>query len=162
MSKAIASSWSQVFQSDLFASFQQSANAEITKVLKEVQDSCPLGLKDRAALQADVSMNESKLAMEKITGVVQEALQSQQKDVSRSLVPHVQNELLVGYATAMEERGTGSVKRQKLVFHDFVDNHKHHIFNGGADTVMGRLNSAAEAVGAALQEKLLELAQKVT
>ncbi|KAF8310147.1 hypothetical protein DL93DRAFT_2062306 [Clavulina sp. PMI_390] len=161
MSKGIASSWGKVFESDLFASFQNAANSAITVVLNEVQSKCPVGLQERAGMQAEVSMNEAKLAMDKITGVVHDALQDNQKDVSRSLIPHVQSSMFDGYARAMEERGTGSVKRQKAVFHTFVDDHKHEIFTGGADIVMGRLNAAADAVGIALTEKLFELAEKV-
>lgn len=161
MSKAIASSWGKVFESDLFASFQKAADKAIMGLLDQVQAACPTGLKERAAMQTDVSMNESKLAMEKITGIVHEALQNHQKDVSRSLVPHVQSSLKNGYDLAMEERGRGSVARQKACFHDFVNANKHVIFSGGADTVMSKLSDAADAVGIALSEKLLELAEKV-
>lgn len=161
MSKAIASSWSKVFESDLFKTFQTAADKAITKLMEQVQAACPPGLKGRAAMQSDVSMNESKLAMEKITGIVHDALQTHQKDISRSLIPHVQRSLKDGYDQAMEERGTGSVARQKASFHNYVDTNKHHIFTGGAETVMSRLNAAAEAVGVALQEKMLELAEKV-
>lgn len=161
MSKAIASSWGKVFESDLFASFQQSADKAIIDLLKRVEASCLPGLKERAAMQSEVSMNQSKLAMEKITGLVHEALQSNQREISRSLVPHVQSSLTDGYESAMEERGRGSVARQKASFHDYVSLHKDHIFTGGAETVMSKLNAVAEAVGVVLQEKLLELAEKV-
>ena len=162
MSKAVASSWGRVFEADLFASFQQSADKAIINLLKEVEVSCPPGLKERAAMQFEVSMNESKLAMEKITGTVHEALQSQQKDISRSLVPHVQSSLKDGYGRAMEERGPGSVARQKAAFRDYLSSHKDYIFTGSAETVMSKLNAVAEAVGVVLQAKLLELAEKVS
>jgi hypothetical protein len=52
---------------------------------------------------------------------VKEALNNEQKEVSRSLAPHVQSELIDGYSAAMEERGPGSVARQK-VFDDVCAN----------------------------------------
>jgi len=161
MSKAIASSWAEVFEADLFASFQQSADKAIGNLLKEVEASCPPGLKERAAKQFGVSMNEYKLAMEKISGTVNEALQSQQKDISRSLVPLVQSSLKDGYRRATEQHGRGSVVRRKETFHEYVSSHKDEIFTGSAETVMSKLNAVAEAVGVVLQKKLIELAEKV-
>ena len=52
--------------------------------------------------------------MAKTLDVVREAMNTQQKEVSRCLAPHVQGQLLEGYERAMEERGPGSVARQKV------------------------------------------------
>lgn len=48
--------------------------------------------------------------------VVKEALGREQKEISRCLAPHIQNELMDGYDLAVEERGRGSVARQKVCF----------------------------------------------
>lgn len=162
MSKGIASSWSKVFESDLFGSFKNSTLATITRLIKDVEGSCPTGLKDRAKIQGETCQNEAKEALTKTLDIVRAALTDQQKEVSRCLVPHLKSELSDGYRLAMEERGTGSVARQKRVFHDFIASNKDDLFSGGAETVLGRLAAAAEAIGAALEEKLSTLAEAVS
>lgn len=47
-------------------------------------------------------------------GLVKETMNNEQKEVSRCMAPHVQTQLVDGYDRAMEERGTGSVARQKV------------------------------------------------
>jgi hypothetical protein len=47
------------------------------------------------------------------------------------------------------------------VFHNFVEDVRDEVFTGGAETVFGRLDSAAAAVGDSLDEALSELASKV-
>jgi hypothetical protein len=93
--------------------------------------------------------------------VVKEALRNEQKEISRCLAPHVQSELTDGYNLALEERGRGSVARQKAVFHNYIDGHKHDVFDGGAEVLMGRLSTAAETIGKALNGSLRELAEKI-
>jgi len=88
-------------------------------------------------------------------------MNNEQKEVSRCLAPHVQEQLVDGYDRAMEERGTGSVARQKAVFHNYIDDCKDDVFDDGADVLLDRLSKAAEAIGAALDSALSELAEKV-
>jgi hypothetical protein len=49
----------------------------------------------------------------------------------------------------------------QAVFHNYIDGHKHDVFNGGAEVLMGQLSTAAETIGKALNESLRELAEKV-
>ena len=49
----------------------------------------------------------------------------------------------------------------QAVFHDFIAKIKDYIFTDAADVIMTRLSKAAEAVGAALNDALKELAKKV-
>ncbi|KDQ65115.1 hypothetical protein JAAARDRAFT_188367 [Jaapia argillacea MUCL 33604] len=161
MTKNIASSWSKVFEADLFASFNADANRSINKLLKEVEESAAPGLKDRVKNQGEVCLEEAKLALKKTVEIVNETMSSEQKEVSRCLAPHIQDQLLEGYDRALEERGRGSVARQKAVFHDFIENVKDEVFTGGADVIMERLNKAAAAVGEALDASLQALAEKI-
>jgi hypothetical protein len=110
----MAASWSKVFETDLFASFHKAAVAAINKVVQEVEASAPPGLKDRTKVQTEVCLDEAKLTMQKTIEVVRDSLTSEQKEISRCLAPHVQNQLVDGYDRAMEERGKGSVARQKV------------------------------------------------
>jgi hypothetical protein len=110
----IALSWSQVFEKDLLASFESGAMAAIKKLLKDVEMSAPFGLQDRSRSQGEVCLDGANLTMRLMMDVVSEALNTQQKEISRCLAPHVQNELVPGYGAAMEEHGRGSVARQKV------------------------------------------------
>lgn len=112
--RQIASTWSQVFEADLFASFEKATHAAITQVLKEVEDSAALGLKERARGQLELALEEARIALQNTIGVVRETINTEQKEVSRCLAPHVQNQLVDGYDQAMMERGKGSVARQKV------------------------------------------------
>lgn len=110
----IAHSWSKVFESDLFASFQTSTLDVINTLVKEVEDSAASGLKDRAKMQGEACIQEARVALTKAIELVKDAMNREQKEVSRIMAPHVQAQLVEGYDTAMEERGTGSVARQKV------------------------------------------------
>ncbi|KAG1755777.1 hypothetical protein EDB19DRAFT_1956649 [Suillus lakei] len=157
----IASSWSTLFESDLFASLSDAITVCINELITDVEASAAAGLKDRVHAQGSVSQEEARHALEQTMEVVKEALVKEQKEISRCLAPHVQNELTDGYNLALEERGRGSVARQKAVFHNYIDGHKHDVFDGGADVLMGRLSTAAETIGKALNESLRELAEKI-
>ena len=113
----IALSWSKVFEGDLFAALDKAAITSVNKVLKEVEESAAPGLKDRCKTQGVVCLEEVRVALKNILDAVRETMNNEQKEASRSLVPHVQEQLREGYDRAMEERGTGSVARQKVRFH---------------------------------------------
>lgn len=49
----------------------------------------------------------------------------------------------------------------QAVFHNYINDHKQDVFNGGAEVLMGRLSTAAETIGKALNKSLRELAEKV-
>ncbi|KAG7449284.1 uncharacterized protein BT62DRAFT_1073773 [Guyanagaster necrorhizus] len=92
--------------------------------------------------------------------VVSESMANEQ-EISRCLAPHVQEELTPGYDRAMEERGTGSVARQKASFHNFISEAKEDLFEDGADVIMERLANAVSAIGDGLALSLDELPQKI-
>ncbi|KAI0758261.1 Dynamin family-domain-containing protein [Irpex lacteus] len=159
--RQIASTWSQVFEADLFGGFEKATNDAIAKLMKEIEDSAAPGLKDRVRVQGELALDEARVALQKTIDVVKDTINTQQKEVSRCLAPHVQNQLFDGYETAMQERGRGSVARQKAVFHNIVNEIKNEMFDDAADVILGRLAEAAEAVGKALGEALQALAEKV-
>ena len=71
-------------------------------------------LKARAEKQGQTCVAEARSALSKVVQVVDRALQDHQKTITRKLTPHVQSQLLEGYKEASEQRGPGSVKRQKV------------------------------------------------
>lgn len=110
----IAHSWSKVFEADLFGPFEAAVTSSINKLLKDVEESAALGLKDRTKIQGEECLEEVRVALKKTMDLVKETMNNQQKEVSRCMAPHVQSQLVEGYDRAMEERGTGSVARQKV------------------------------------------------
>ena len=114
LTKEIASSWAKVFEADLFGAMEKAASNNITTLIKEIETSAPKGLADRCKAQGDVSLDEAKVAMEGIMVKIRERMTSEQKEISRCLEPHVRVQLADGYDLAMEERGRGSVARQKV------------------------------------------------
>jgi hypothetical protein len=114
MTKTIASSWSKVFEADLFSTFETSIIGSINKLVTDIEASAATGLKDRVRSQGEACLEEAKAALKNIVEVVRETMNSEQKEVSRCLVPHIQERLSDGYHAAMEERGRGSVARQKV------------------------------------------------
>ncbi|VDC06880.1 unnamed protein product [Peniophora sp. CBMAI 1063] len=161
MTKNIASSWAQIFEADLFADFQQTVMDTVDRLTKDVESTAAQALRDRVRNQADLCLDEARLALQNAIDIVKETLNTKQKEISRLLAPHVQNELVEGYDSAMEERGPGSVARQKAAFHQYIVEVKDDIFSGGAGEVLSELDKAAEAVGDALRDRLTQLAQKV-
>lgn len=99
---------------------ERAERAEITKLLKDIEDSAPTGLKDRCRIQSQVALKEAQTVTVNILQNIKTAMTNEQKEISRCLTPHVKNELLDGYAAAMEEKGTGSVARQKVRLSNFV------------------------------------------
>ena len=114
----IAHSWSKIFESDLFASFRTSTVDVINALINEVKETAAPGLKDRAKLQGEACIEEACAALTKAVELVKDAMNREQKEISRIMAPHVQAQLVEGYDRAMEERGVGSVARQKVNLSD--------------------------------------------
>ena len=92
----------------------KAISANVQKIIKQVEESSPAGLKVRCKTQGQLSLQEAKVAMKRLITKVKEQMSKEQKEISRCIVPHVKNELLDGYNGAMQEKGTGSVARQKV------------------------------------------------
>ena len=76
-------------------------------LLADVEATAAIGLKERAKGQGELCLEEARIALRKTLDAVGEAMNNQQKDISRCLAPHVQDQLTDGYNRAMEERGRG-------------------------------------------------------
>ncbi|CAK5275569.1 unnamed protein product [Mycena citricolor] len=140
----IAQTWQQVFEADVFETLLTSINARINALVNEVEISAAAGLKERARIQGDSCIQSARVALD--------------QTVSSSSYPGRAQRWI---RPCNGGTGTGSVKRQKASFHTFVAENKHEIFEDGADVIMDRLAAAAEAVGTALQDAMINLAEKV-
>lgn len=161
LTKEIASSWARVFESDLFGPTERSILTGIEKLIKEIERTSPAGLKDRCKAQGALSAEEAKIAMKALMAKVQAQMSNQQKEISRCVAPHVRDALLDGYTSAMEERGRGSVARQKALFHRWVEEAKDTVFRNLGQHILEKLDDAAGAIGKSLEEALRSLAEKV-
>ncbi|CEL62681.1 hypothetical protein RSOLAG1IB_05037 [Rhizoctonia solani AG-1 IB] len=161
MTREIAASWAQVFDSDLFAPMIRAERQEIANVLKLVQASAPPSLNIRCETQSQLALKESEVLNQNILQNLKTLMTSEQKNISRCLTPHVQKELLEAYQLAAAERGTGSVARQKKLFHDHIKASRGTIFSKGTNALFSKLDQAAEQIGVLLELGLNELAEKV-
>jgi hypothetical protein len=114
LTRNIAVSWSRVFESDLFTDFDLAVMSSVIKLLEKFEESVPAALKDRASIQVEACKKEARIAVHKTIEVVSEAMNEEQKEISRCLAPHIQNRLKDGYRKAMKEVGPGSFARQKV------------------------------------------------
>ncbi|EUC63310.1 GTPase SLIP-GC protein, partial [Rhizoctonia solani AG-3 Rhs1AP] len=161
MTREIAASWARVFDSDLFAPTVRAERQEITNLLKEVQASAPPDLSARCEAQSQLALKEAEVLTTNLLRNLKTLMTSEQKDISRCLTPHVQRELSAAYQSASAERGTGSVARQKKLFHNYVEASRGTIFSKGTETLFKKLDQAAELTGVLLELGLSELAEKV-
>ncbi|KAG8961273.1 hypothetical protein FRC03_005582 [Tulasnella sp. 419] len=161
LTNSIANSWAKVFEQDLFSAFEQRAKDAVVMMIDKIEASAATGLKDRCRAQGALALEDANTTMKGIVTLVNETLQTKQKDVSRTLSPHIQLQLQESYALAMLERGIGSVARQKAVVHNEIKRLRNQLFQGASDLLMDGLSSAAEAVGDALHSSLWDLANKV-
>lgn len=114
MTRVLASSWAHIFESDLLSSLETKVIRSLEALLSEFENSCPMGLRERARQQGHMCVEQSKVALQNTIDIVNAQLSAGQKDVSRCLAPTVRDQMYEGYRRAMEERGRGSVARQKV------------------------------------------------
>lgn len=112
--RSIAVQWGRLFESDLFTSFEKAITDSVQKLLGDFEASSAPGLRERVKLQGQACLEEAQQTLQKMIAGVQESMTTQQKEISRKMAPHVQQELMDGYDLAMQERGIGSVARQKV------------------------------------------------
>ncbi|KAF7331910.1 hypothetical protein MKEN_00071300 [Mycena kentingensis (nom. inval.)] len=157
----IAQAWQAVFEADVFKPLLEAISTTISNLVKDVEKSAATGLKERTKRQGDTALESARVALNQAVAAVKQTLTNEQKTVSRSLAPYVKDQLLDGYDLAMQERGAGSVKRQKVVFRNYISSCKDTIFEDGADVMLEKLDESADAVGATLNVSMDSLAQKV-
>ena len=113
--RAIAKAWVDIFMSDLWQPFTDAANKVVETLLQDMESSATTqDLRCAVKTQADISLTEWTVAVKKIVDVAEERLKEKQKEISRVFEEHVSGNLTEGYKTASEQRGPGSVKRQKV------------------------------------------------
>ncbi|KAI9019079.1 hypothetical protein DFJ74DRAFT_206630 [Hyaloraphidium curvatum] len=59
-----------------------------------------------------------------------------QREISRALVPQVEASMQPAYASATDERGTGSFMRMKTIMTNHVEQRRHEMFEDAVDIVL--------------------------
>lgn len=115
-SRRITSSWCTAFEADHFGGFRVDIAETLRKVLKDVVDSgASATVSDHIQSQIDkTTLPEALLHLDKMVKLAQDAIDSNQKTISRSIAPHVQKQLKENYETANSQHGRGSAARQRV------------------------------------------------
>ncbi|KAM5535629.1 hypothetical protein V8D89_010616 [Ganoderma adspersum] len=150
----IARNWARLFRSNLFRAFETATVQAVEELTNQVVQSVPEYLTSRAKKQADVSLEQTRAFVGESVTVVQRTLGAHQREISRRLAPHVQEQLKDGYQDALGITGRGSTPKQKAAVHKYIDGKKEDVFHGAADALMGGLGEAAKAIGTALEADL--------
>jgi len=118
---SIAQTWCHTFQTNMFKTLERRTVGVIQQLLINVEEDAAPGLKDNAAKQAEHCIRMAKVTMDNTVNSVTKTLNVEQRGLSRSMAPDVQEGLRTGYDNALEEKGKGSVARQKVrtdfIFH---------------------------------------------
>ncbi|KAK1224423.1 hypothetical protein PQX77_012719 [Marasmius sp. AFHP31] len=162
--RSVAPVWAKIFEGDKFFSPFQVLSAQIiSTLLSEVESSTANEcLKRRINNQRTVCLEHADNAFAQAFYILQNAVKEKQKEISRSLVPQVKDQLGDGYSMAMEMKGKGCVKRQKECLHIYVSDHKDDIFNQSVDCILQTgLGDLAAAVRGKVRHPFENLAQKI-
>jgi len=161
--RTITPAWSTLFHHDISPSLEKSVLKPVQKLLDDLQCSAEESLWDRCTHQADTCLEVVKVTLAEIQDTEQEGMQDAQKDATRSLRNHLKDRLRNGYDAVEGLCGTGrgSVRRQKALFHNYVDDHKDAVFEEAVDALMDQLSSAADVMGERLNEALQQLAKDI-
>lgn len=89
MTSSIASSWSAMFEQNLFGLFEKKGLRAIQDLLARIEASAAPGLREKCRAQTQVALREAQTSMTSIVAQVNEAMKAQQKELSRMLAPRV-------------------------------------------------------------------------
>ncbi|TDL30169.1 hypothetical protein BD410DRAFT_759365 [Rickenella mellea] len=157
----MAHSWSAIFDIDVLANFEVSAMQAINEGLGLVRRSCPVALVDRMNNQIDLAKDQAKQVLRTRKNTARKTLKAFQKEGLSCVSSHVQDELEDAYDEAFQERGIGSVARQKAIFQGHIQRHKTEMFNSGVDALFQDIDRVIAKVGVSLRRALKNLAKQV-
>ncbi|KAJ3011389.1 hypothetical protein NUW54_g2186 [Trametes sanguinea] len=160
--RRIARPWAMLFSTDLFAPFEEAALNAARKVIEDAVKFAAPDLQERAQSQCHLSMEEVQLALKEMVEAAWEAMNDEQKEVTRRVTPYIKEKLAEGYDSAMAEQGKGSDARRKAIIRDRIaDLVEDDLFIGATDVLMNGLIKALQAVGEELHKSLIELGNKI-
>ncbi|KZT35089.1 hypothetical protein SISSUDRAFT_1051925 [Sistotremastrum suecicum HHB10207 ss-3] len=151
----ISTSWSHLFNSDLFQEFRASVVRAIEDLLERVEDSTPAGLKERAEHQRRIIMKDTELILGGAIALAKALISQEQKGASRSITSHVKIKMLGGYNAAMDINGANAKKRQKKAIADYITENGEAIFFVG-DMILQRLCEAVYEAADELTERVVK------
>ncbi|KAJ7600674.1 hypothetical protein C8J56DRAFT_910947 [Mycena floridula] len=163
--KEILPQWTLLFNgTELLQPLQSALTRKIEDILRDVVDSVSPGLRDRAEIQRDSTLERAKGDLERIIRGASDFLNNQRKDLWRSIErDHVKGKLHQGYqgAIQMSARGKGSFHRRKRFFHDFIYNSRDEVFADVGDYLLNRINASLDDHHTRMQKRCRDQAFKV-
>ncbi|KZS91723.1 hypothetical protein SISNIDRAFT_400462, partial [Sistotremastrum niveocremeum HHB9708] len=79
----ISRAWAKLFEFNLFEDFGKKAFDEVQTFLSEVEKSVPRGLRDRAKLQREVFLKETRLLLDAAVTLAGSSMTRRQRNISR-------------------------------------------------------------------------------
>lgn len=163
--KAVSVQWERAFLSGLQATLDKLQ----TCVSEELNAFSPALLADLAAAAVPssatggigVSGCDGMLsALRGTVADVKEAAQKQQRELSRSLEPLVQEKMRPGYQQATAESGTGSHRRRVALLETHVRTSAPKMFNAAGGEIIEQLKQLREGMGARLEKDVVDSSLK--
>jgi hypothetical protein len=112
--KNISNAWSTLFQTDMLKHFEEGITKAITRLLDDFQESVSEEVKESATAQRELCLKDAKLNLSNTKDAVNLTIAKQQRKISRSMAPHVQELMEETYSLAVKEKGTGSSRRRQV------------------------------------------------
>ncbi|KAJ2936140.1 hypothetical protein H1R20_g954, partial [Candolleomyces eurysporus] len=149
----------------MLSSFETGAVEAIGRLLDDFEKSVSEELEDLIRVQRQLCLEDAKLNILSTTDAVNLTVTQQQRRISRTMAPRIQEFMEDAYSKAVKEPGGhGSYRRRKDRIREFleIEENRNEMFEGGAKVIMDRLDEVAVAVGNALYESVgTALAQKI-
>ncbi|TFY83093.1 hypothetical protein EWM64_g919 [Hericium alpestre] len=159
--KAILSSWSRLFAQDLFVYFKVMLATLVTQYFERINASLLADIPDRVKAHVESCFAMSSAQLKVIVSDANQEVCRMQREVSRSVTPHVQWKLCDGYDKVSSYSGRGSYRNMRDDFRVYLKAHKKEVFEGTADRILQGLDQAAVKIGEYLQDLLRNLADAI-
>jgi hypothetical protein len=117
--------------------------------------------KAQMAVLQSVLTTEVKQKFAASVGRVLKAVQEQQKELSRSVAPQIQQAMAPGYERGFAECGTGSHRRRVAVVEGHAADRSKEMFQSAVDSVSSALQPITKTMRASAQEIVDELLESI-
>ena len=163
--KAVSTHWERSFLSGLSATLD-SLREQVQQSLASFHPALLTALREAnvpedatTALGASASADGLLTSLTTVVGDIKESVQKQQRDLSRSMEPAVQEAMTPGYSAATAEAGTGSHRRRVAKLEGFVAGEAPKMFKAATDGVVSKMSSLASTIGGTLRKDVVHAAR---
>jgi hypothetical protein len=163
---AVSTRWEQTFcgaVTKLLEELSSGMQATLTVTLTTLNTKLAAAGLDKAqmAVLQSVLTTEVKQKFAASVGRVLKAVQEQQKELSRSVAPQIQQAMAPGYERGFAECGTGSHRRRVAVVEGHAADRSKEMFQSAVDSVSSALQPITKTMRASAQEIVDELLESI-